>query len=146
MCALINAHMAELIQLKTSAAKQPQILEQSESKVRSILEKQQYEFMGKHGAVKTCHYTKTSLHGGTTCYKQQFYGIQSHQCIQMSPIVDHCNYNCTFCWRPMEYAPGGELSWNESDDPKMLVEQSIQAQIKQLIGFKGDPNTDAQKV
>ena len=46
----------------------------------------------------------------------------------------------------MEYAPGGELSWNESDDPKMLVEQSIQAQIHQLIGFKGDPNTDAQKV
>src|SRR3989344_2478082 len=137
--------MAELIQLKT-AGQQPKVLEQSVEKVRSILEKQQHEFIGTHGSVKTCHYTKSSLHGETACYKQQFYGIQSHQCIQMSPVVDHCNYSCVFCWRPMEYAPGNELPWNESDEPKLLVEKSIEAQIKQLIGFKGDPTADKEKV
>ncbi len=121
-------------------------LEQSEEKVRSIMEKQQYKLFGNHGGVKTCHYTKSSLHGGAACYKQQFYGIQSHQCIQMSPAVDLCNYNCTFCWRPMDYAPGHEIPWSEADDPKMLVEKSIEAQIKQLIGFNGDPNTNPQKV
>src|SRR3989344_7256554 len=119
--------MKQLLKLKTE---QPKVLEQSVEKVRSILEKQQYDFFGKHGAVKTCHYTKNSLHGKTACYKQQFYGIQSHQCIQMTPSVDLCNYNCTFCWRPMEYAPGHEFPWSEADDPKTLVEKSIQAQMK----------------
>lgn len=125
---------------------EPKVLEQSVKKVRSIMENQQYEFIGNHGAVKTCHYTKTSIRGGLTCYKQKFYGIQSHQCIQMSPVVDHCNYNCTFCWRPMEFAPGGAIPENEIDDPKALVEASIKGQIRQLIGFKGDPLADKNKV
>lgn len=131
----------ELIQIG-----EPKKLEQSVEKVRSILEKQQYDFIGKHGAVKTCHYTKSSLRNGLTCYKQRFYGIQSHQCVQMSPVVDHCNYNCTFCWRPMEFAPGAALSEKEADSPKFLVEESINAQIRQLIGFKGDPKANQQKV
>ncbi len=46
----------------------------------------------------------------------------------------------------MEYAPGHEIPWDGADDPKMLVEKSIQAQIKQLIGFKGDPTSVSQKV
>ncbi len=133
--------MNELIQIGA-----PKKLEQSVEKVRSILENQQYDFIGKHGAVKTCHYTKSSLRNGLTCYKQKFYGINSHQCIQMSPVVDHCNYNCTFCWRPMEYAPGTELSESEADNPKFIVEESINAQIRQLIGFKGDPKANKQKV
>lgn len=119
---------------------------QSIENVRSLLKKHQYILIGKHGAVKTCHYTKASLHGKDFCYKQKFYGIQSHRCLQMTPCVDLCNYNCIFCWRPMDYAPKGIIPKSEVDDPKILAEASLKAQRKLLIGFKGDPNAVPQKV
>ena len=33
------------------------------------------------------------------CYKQTFYGIQSHRCLQMTPSINQCNHMCLFCWR-----------------------------------------------
>ena len=33
------------------------------------------------------------------CYKGTFYGVKSHTCMQMSPVVDQCNLACTYCWR-----------------------------------------------
>jgi len=54
-----------------------------DDKVRAILEKQQYRFAGKQTAVKICRWTRTHQRNGV-CYKQRFYGIQSHRCVQMS--------------------------------------------------------------
>jgi len=50
------------------------------------MEKQQYRIVGdnKHSAVKVCGWTKKMLKGEGGCYKLKFYGIMSHQCLQMT--------------------------------------------------------------
>ena len=35
------------------------------------------------------------------CYKAQFYGIESHRCVQMTDL--RCNQQCLFCWRSFEH-------------------------------------------
>ncbi|MBN1159983.1 MAG: 4-demethylwyosine synthase TYW1, partial [Candidatus Diapherotrites archaeon] len=62
------------------------------------LEKQQYRVVGNHSVVKICEWCKKSLRGEGVCYKQKFYGIKSHRCLQMSPAL-LCDQRCLFCWR-----------------------------------------------
>ena len=112
--------------------------------LKKLFEKQHYALVGKHTAVKTCHWTKQSIRGKGVCYKQKFYGIQSHRCLQMTPIVDRCNFNCLFCWRPMDYTEPQPPE--DFDDPKYIVEESIKAQRKLLIGFKGSATADLKKL
>jgi tRNA wybutosine-synthesizing protein 1 len=45
-----------------------------------------YRIVGRHSAVKVCHWTKSALKGGKACYKS-WYGIESHRCIQMTPSL-----------------------------------------------------------
>jgi tRNA wybutosine-synthesizing protein 1 len=47
---------------------------------------------------------KRALAGGDMCYKHQFYGIDSHRCVQMTPTL-RCNQRCLFCWRSFEHEP-----------------------------------------
>ena len=54
---------------------------------REVLERQGYRIVGEHSGVKLCHWTKASLTKGIGCYKQTFYGIESHRCLQMTPAV-----------------------------------------------------------
>lgn|SRR3989338_268349 len=110
-----------------------------------LLEKQDYALFG-HSAVKICHYTKTALTDKGTCYKQKFYGIQSHQCIQMSPASSFCDQKCAYCWRPTQtFKPtfkkedGVVADLSHVDAPNEIVEESINAQRKQLSGFGGHP-------
>ncbi len=117
----------------------------------ALLKKQNYALFG-HSAVKVCHYTKTALQNKAGCYKQKFYGIQSHQCIQMSPSSSFCDQKCTYCWRPTQtFKPkftreDGVLATAELvDDPHEIVEESIQAQLKQLSGFGGNENRNQVK-
>ena len=49
------------------------------------LEKCGYRFIGRHSAIKICEWARSAIRGKSFCYKQKFYGIQSHRCIQMSP-------------------------------------------------------------
>ena len=67
--------------------------------LKAKLQKQRYHIVGEHGGVKTCHWTKESLLRDRACYKGTFYGVKSHTCMQMSPVVDQCNLACTYCWR-----------------------------------------------
>jgi Fe-S oxidoreductases len=109
---------------------------------RKTLEKQGYKIVGNHSAVKLCHWVKQSLYYNRPCYKQTFYGIESHRCIQMTPAVDWCSENCSFCWR----AQGWEgVKIPEEDDAEFIMEGSIEAQRKLLTGFKGEPRTDMKK-
>ena len=87
--------------------------------------------------MKLCHWTKASLTKGVGCYKQTFYGIESHRCLQMTPTVDACNLACQFCWRTQEW---GSDSLQLADDPGFVVDESIRAQRELLTGFKGNPN------
>ncbi|MBI2133302.1 4-demethylwyosine synthase TYW1 [Candidatus Woesearchaeota archaeon] len=111
-----------------------------DKKYKAILRKQGYDFIGEHSACKTCHYTAKSIRGGEPCYKEKFYGIRSHQCIQMSVALNFCNMNCLFCWRTRNNSPFGKI-----DDPKELVTNAVESQKRLLAGFGGFKGTDMEK-
>jgi len=114
-----------------------------------ILKTQKYHLVGTHSAVKRCRWLYESLIHDRPCYKQKFYGIRSHQCIQMTPVVLNCTMRCLFCWR----IQSGDLNikWSETeqpkwDNPKDIVEGCIEAQLMLLSGYKGNPKTDSRKL
>ena len=109
---------------------------------KNILRKQHYAVVGDHSGVKLCHWMRQSLLFNRECYKQSFYGIKSHRCLQMSPSINHCNHLCIFCWR---YQGFTEKQFNSFDDPKYILEKAIEAQKRLLTGFKGDIRCDKTK-
>jgi tRNA wybutosine-synthesizing protein 1 len=114
-------------------------------KLKAMLKKQHYAIIGKHSAVQICKYTKDSIRGKNFCYKQKFYGIQSHRCVQMTPCVMWCQHKCLFCWRPIEKNLGHSLK-GKVDEPKEIIEKCIEAQRKQLLGFGGSLTADKKKL
>lgn len=106
---------------------------------KEILEKQGYRIVGNHSAVKTCGWTKKTLRGEGGCYKLKFYGIKSHKCMQMTTSIS-CANRCTFCWRDYKAPVSKEWDW-EIDDPQMILDNSILAHNKLLVGFKGNDKT-----
>lgn len=108
--------------------------------LRSILDKQGYRTVGGHAAVKLCHWMKESMLHGRQCYKQDFYGIRSHRCLQMTPAVNDCTHNCLFCWR----VRGFESTVHEWKEPEEMLGALIEQQRKLVSGFKGDPRCTKQ--
>lgn len=99
-----------------------------------------YALVGKHSAVEVCRWTKSALKGGYACYKR-WYGVRSHRCVQMTPVLNFCNFACVFCWRPhLEGRFEIPLGW-EWDEPADIVEGAVYAQRKLLAGYKGNPET-----
>ena len=114
-----------------------------------LLRKQGYHLVGRHSAVKRCHWLYASLTSGRFCYKQKFYGIATHRCIQMTPALYYCTQRCLFCWRAQTGDLG--LKWEETrmpewDEPELIVEGSIRAQRQILSGYKANPKTDPRKL
>lgn len=98
--------------------------------------------MEGHTACQTCGWTKNALRGEGKCYKYVFYGIQSHRCVQMTPVVT-CNERCVFCWRDHEgHAWEVDAEW---DDPSAVVEASIELQRELLSGFKGNDSVTEER-
>jgi tRNA wybutosine-synthesizing protein 1 len=114
-------------------------------KVKEILKKQHYAIVGKHSAVQVCRWTKKSLLDEGVCYKEQFYGIKSHLCCQMSPAVMWCPNRCVHCWRATELTIDSELKGNV-DSPKEIVDKCIEAQRKLLIGFNVDEKSKKKQL
>lgn len=112
-------------------------------KLKTALEKMHYELAGKRGAVQICMWNKEALLDKDFCYKQKFYGIRSHLCCQMTPIVDLCDQRCLFCWRPWEIA--FEKSKESWDKPKDLIKACISAQRRKLSGFGGNEKINKKK-
>jgi tRNA wybutosine-synthesizing protein 1 len=109
------------------------------------LERSGYRFVGehKHSAVKVCHWTRKSLLGVGFCYKQQFYGIQSHRCLQLTPSLPFCDHRCIFCWRNIDVTMP---NWVDgADDPAEILDGAITFQRQLLSGFKGNPDVDKRK-
>ena len=78
------------------------------------------------------------------CYKQKFYGVPTHRCMQFSPAALFCQNNCVYCWRPAEYMqPPKNPDW---DSPAEIVENLVSLRQKLLFGFKGNPEADNQLV
>lgn len=99
-----------------------------------------YRIVGRHSAVKVCHWTKSVLRGGKHCYKS-WYGIRSHRCLQMTPSLQYCNMMCVFCWR--HHTINRAISYGgEWDKPGEILEASIKEQRQLLSGFKGNSLVD----
>jgi len=101
-----------------------------------------YRIVGNHSAVEICHWTKESLRRNRVCYKEKWYGIKSHRCLEMTPALIWCTHKCKFCWRPLEFTVCGEP---EPDDPKEIIEKCIEARRLLLTGFKGNEKVDRKK-
>jgi len=79
------------------------------------------------------------LRGNGSCYKEKFYGISSHRCLQMSPSVAHCNFRCVFCWRPVDLTEDTSMG-EDVDDAGLIARESIEAQRKLVSGYGGAPD------
>jgi tRNA wybutosine-synthesizing protein 1 len=113
--------------------------------LRQVLHKQGYGTVGEHVGVKLCHWTKEDLKGDRHCYKGDFYGIESRGCMQMTPIVDYCNFTCLYCWRSQSFdldinSPG--YKW---DEPQAILDGALAEQRRLLSGYKGHPTTPESK-
>jgi len=114
-----------------------------------LLRNQKYHLIGAHSAVKSCKWLREALVKGRPCYKQRFYGIKTHRCVQMTPAVHYCNMHCAFCWR----AHSGDdphLVWKETpdatwDEPEKIVEECVKTQLKLLTGYKANLKVDKWK-
>lgn len=112
--------------------------------LRRIFEKQGYEVVGGHAAVKHCHWLRKSLLFNTPCYKQTFYGIESHRCLQMSPAAYQCTQKCLFCWRYQGFTATA-LPGAEAMDPDSLLEGCLAAHQRLVSGFKGDQRCSPER-
>lgn len=108
--------------------------------VKKLLEKQRYKVFN-HSAVKLCLWTKKSIQDKGFCYKQKFYGIKSHRCMQCTPAVAWCSLKCNYCWRPLSEATLG-IKIQKEDEPKEIVEKMVEAQRKLLTGLGGVPHNE----
>ncbi|MHA1238634.1 MAG: 4-demethylwyosine synthase TYW1 [Candidatus Odinarchaeia archaeon] len=106
-----------------------------------ILKKQGYHLVGRHSAVKKCRWLHKSLVKNESCYKEKFYGIESHRCVQCTPSVIWCTNQCIYCWRILPSDIG--VSWNQLeinrallDEPELILQGIIREHRKILTGYK----------
>jgi tRNA wybutosine-synthesizing protein 1 len=112
--------------------------------LKAKLEKQGYHILGRRGAFKSCQWQRKSLLQGDVCYKEKFYGIESHRCVQMAPVVDKCTQSCQFCWRVTPNDVG--VSWDQvsvSEEDVIPVEELMDAVLMANLRSLGGYNPDA---
>ena len=109
---------------------------------REALHRQGYNFISEKSsaAVKPCMWCKRAVRGGESCYKHQFYGIETAKCVQMTPTL-RCNQRCVFCWRSMEY----EIEPDVVLSPEEIVSAIPALQRKGLSGDKPFSNPEFWK-
>jgi len=107
---------------------------------RQLLNHQQYRIYHDHAAVKLCGWLKQSMLRGRHCYKQDFYGIQTHRCLQMTPALNECTHQCPFCWR----VEGQDFEVRDWAEPKDMLDHLLAYQRLLISGFKGDERCDPQ--
>ncbi|MHA2020437.1 MAG: 4-demethylwyosine synthase TYW1 [Candidatus Thorarchaeota archaeon] len=122
------------------------------TELREKLKRQGYHLLGERGAFKACQWQRKSLVHGDVCYKQRFYGIESHRCLQMTPVVDKCTQSCDFCWRVTPEDVG--VRWNQTGvtnegvlPPSELLDLTLMANLRSLGGYNPEvaPGVSAEK-
>lgn len=108
--------------------------------------KQGYRIVGKHqhSAVKICRWTRESLRKDRVCFKEKWYGIESHRCLQCTPALFWCTHACQFCWRSTSATIGTDMN-SQIDEPSEIIEGLIKYQRLLLTGFKGNFKVDKKK-
>ncbi len=117
----------------------------SKEKLTETLKKQHYGLVGNHSGVQICRWTKKSLVDEGVCYKEQFYGIKSHLCCQMSPAVGYCQNRCLHCWRAIELTLDNKMKKENIDSPKQIIKDCIEQQRILINGFKGNSKINLEK-
>ncbi len=108
---------------------------------KALLKKHGYHLAGTHGAVKTCLWLNKNLRSEGACYKSRFYGINSHRCIQMTPILA-CNHRCLHCWRAVELPVEIPKVW---DSPEEIVNGCLAEHRRLVSGYGGSEAMDKTK-
>ena len=116
------------------------------NKFSDLYYKQGYRIVGKHqhSAVKICRWTKESLRKDRVCFKQKWYGIESHRCLQCSVSLS-CLNRCVYCWRTFHPVFEKEMNAKAIDEPSDIIDELIKAQRLLLTGFKGNLKVDRKK-
>jgi len=108
------------------------------------LEKQGYRIAGNHSAIKVCSWTKKAIKKEDVCYKQTFYGINTHRCVQMTPSLEFCDQRCVWCWRDIDFT---RPKWKgKADDPKKIIEECIKEHLGYIEGFRGNERSDKKNL
>jgi len=98
-----------------------------------------------HSAVKICQWTRKSLRYGKVCYKQKWYGIESHRCLQCTTSLYWCQSRCLYCWRSFDGFLGPSMNQLAVDEPSEIVDGLIDGQRRLLSGFKGNEKVDRRR-
>ena len=98
-----------------------------------------YQFFSPQSSasLKPCMWCKRAIMGEEMCYKHQFYGIESHRCVQLTPTLS-CNHRCLFCWRSFEHTYPHERDL----EPQEIIDRIPFLQKKALAGYKVSHRTD----
>lgn len=114
-----------------------------ESPTYVALTKQGYTIVGSHSGVKICRWTKSALRGRGSCYKNSFYGIASHLCMETTPALS-CSNKCVFCWRHGTNPVSTTWRW-EVDDPKMIFDGAKEGHYKKIKMLRGVPGVRSER-
>ncbi|KAK5939381.1 Fe-S oxidoreductase [Knufia obscura] len=114
-----------------------------ESPTYTSLTKQGYTIVGTHSGVKICRWTKSALRGRGSCYKNSFYGIASHLCMETTPSLS-CSNKCVFCWRHGTNPVSTTWRW-EVDDPQLIFDGAKEGHYKKIKMMRGVPGVRAER-
>ena len=129
----------------TSTAQPTQLKEMvpTTSPTYTALIKQGYTIIGSHSGVKICRWTKSALRGRGSCYKNSFYGIKSHLCMETTPSLS-CSNKCVFCWRHGTNPVSTTWRW-QVDDPDMIFKGAKEGHYKKIKMMRGVPGVRAER-
>ena len=113
--------------------------------IKSKLQKAKYGVYN-HSAVELCHWTKKSFANEGNCYKHKFYGISTHQCMEMTPAALNCENRCVYCWRPTEFYDTLEMPAELVDEPDVIVQNLLHERRKLINGFYGNNKNEKKKL
>jgi len=119
-------------------------LEKIPKQIVDLLKKQKYHLVGRHSAIKKCRWTHNSLVYNRACYKEKFYGVKSHRCMQITPSLIWCSHMCKFCWRiqPKDV----NVNWNQTkisvplNTPEEILDGCLHEWRRILSGYKPNSN------
>ena len=113
--------------------------------IKSKLQRAKYGIYN-HSAVELCHWTKRSFANEGNCYKHKFYGISTHQCMEMTPAAMNCENRCIYCWRPTEFYDTLEMPTDLVDEPDVIIDRLIKERNRLICGFYGNAKNDKKKL
>lgn len=109
----------------------------------AALTKQGYTIIGSHSGVKICRWTKSALRGRGSCYKNSFYGIASHLCMETTPSLS-CSNKCVFCWRHGTNPVSTTWRW-QVDPPELIFNGAKEGHYKKIKMMRGVPGVRAER-